>query len=168
MSEAYRILLVDDEPHARTLAAGWLSQLCHSGENPMAEQVKLYMPDICRIRRDGEEYIISLIMDGNFDLVLLDINLNVWFTSLHAQSGLRILRQLRLLGYRGKILVYSSYDLHGNSLVKQLADDLFVKSFSYRELLKKIGDLLLAGPKFAEVTAEKMQELAGSFPEPKG
>src|SRR3972149_7884128 len=130
-----RILVVEDEP---TIATGLRDDLELEGFT-------------VEVADDGTA-ALSRILEGKFDLILLDL-------MLPGMDGLEVCRQARLKGDRTPVIMLTAKGQEVDKVVglEVGADDYVTKPFSRRELLARIKALLRradTGTKSAEGPAK--------------
>jgi len=115
-----RILVVEDEP---TIATGLRDDLEIEGFT-------------VEVTEDGTE-ALSRILDGKFDLILLDL-------MLPGMDGFTVCREARLKGNRTPIIMLTAKGQEVDKVVglELGADDYVTKPFSRRELLARIKAVL--------------------------
>jgi two-component system torCAD operon response regulator TorR len=119
LTDPFHILVVDDEPVARSKLAGYFE----------AEGYRVSAA--C----DGQE-MRRIMANDAADLVLLDIN-------LPGEDGLSLARELRGRSQMGIILVTARSDDVDRIVGLEIgADDYVTKPFNYRELLARVKNLL--------------------------
>ena len=115
-----RILIVEDETRISDFLQGGLRAEGH----------------FCIIAKDGETGL-SLGLEGNFDLILLDL-------MLPGMQGQEVCQQLRMKRINTPLIILSAMDSLGDVIagLRMGADDYMTKPFSFEELLVRIETIL--------------------------
>jgi DNA-binding response OmpR family regulator len=115
-----RILIVDDEERITDFLNRGLRAEGH----------------FCIIAKDGETGL-SLALEGNFDLILLDL-------MLPGMQGQEVCQQLRMKRINTPLIILSAMDSLGDVIagLRMGADDYMTKPFSFEELLVRIETIL--------------------------
>jgi DNA-binding response OmpR family regulator len=115
-----RILIVDDEERITDFLNRGLRAEGH----------------FCIIANDGETGL-SLALEGNFDLILLDL-------MLPGMQGQEVCQQLRMKRINTPLIILSAMDSLGDVIagLRMGADDYMTKPFSFEELLVRIETIL--------------------------
>jgi len=120
-----RILLVDDDPHIRSLGQEILEKLGYGVETA----------------ETGEEVLVKFHQDGNLDLVILDYH-------LPGIDGLEVVRRLKKTYPETEVLVASGFFSNGEKeqLMAGGAIGFLTKPFRMRELKSRIEEALGGRP----------------------
>ena len=114
-----RILIVDDEPEDAELTRRRLASL--------GAEIQLH---------DGPEGAVEAMHSGQYDLVLLDVNMPGF-------SGLQILGAMDKSRVRGKVVLFSSIEERGlQEMAASAGVDYLSKSLSKDELVARVGEML--------------------------
>ena len=115
-----RILIVEDETRISDFLQGGLRAEGH----------------FCIIANDGETGL-SLALEGNFDLILLDL-------MLPGMSGQEVCQQLRMKRISTPLIILSALDSLDDVIagLRMGADDYLTKPFSFEELMVRIETIM--------------------------
>ena len=125
-----RILIVEDEPRIADFLQRGLRAEGH----------------FCVIANDGEAGL-SLALEGDFDLLLLDM-------MLPGMHGRDVCQQLRMNKINTPLIILSAMDSLDDVIagLRMGADDYMTKPFSFEELLARIETVMRRG---SQVTSEE-------------
>ncbi len=113
-----KLLFVDDEAHLRKL---YLEFFTREGYEVVTAAT-------------GRE-AIQLVQKGNFELAVLDIEMN-------GINGLELLKELKALRSDLPIIINSAYSVYMSDFKSWLAEDYIIKSSDIKPLLTKIKKLV--------------------------
>ena len=108
----------------------------------------------CVVANDGEAGL-SLALDGDFDLILLDM-------MLPGMHGREVCQQLRMNKINTPLIILSAMDSLDDVIagLRMGADDYMTKPFSFEELLARIETLMRRS---TEIASEEQTLAAGSL-----
>jgi len=117
---AMRILIVEDEPRIADFLQRGLSSEGHS----------------CTVAKDGEAGL-SIALDGDFDLLILDL-------MLPRMHGDEVCQQLRMQKIHVPVIILTGMDSLNDVIagLRMGADDYITKPFSFEELLARIETVM--------------------------
>ncbi len=130
-----RCLLVDDEPKARFLLSSFLKDI--KGVEILGET-------------GNSQTAIDLIVDGNPDLVFLDID-------MPGKDGLQIAKEIRDLNLDTLIVFVTAHDTFGIEAIKLSAMDYLLKPICREELRKLIARIRCLPDRLSN--PQKLQDL---------